>query len=200
MPAHSLKSVPPKPHQRIGAGLVILGLLGLGYFYFFRNESPFFQAPEASQSGGHQKRSCKVLKVLDGDTVACDLNQNGFIESPQEHIRLLGVDTPEMHYSKKNKTGIDEPFAPESSQYTKEHLLHVTVYLEGDHRPQDRFGRTLSYLYFHPEDTVTYNEALLSQGLARTLFIPPNLKYQHRFQQVEEQAELSGVGLWGGRP
>ncbi|MBY0405776.1 MAG: thermonuclease family protein [Cyanobacteria bacterium] len=200
MPPNSIKSAPPKPHQRLGVGLVIVGLLGLGYFYFGGDSLSGFQSPNLSESGGYQKRSCKVLKVLDGDTVGCDLNQNGFIESPQEHIRLLGVDTPEMHYSKKNKTGIDEPFAPESSQYTKEHLLNVTVYLEGDQRPQDRFGRTLSYLYLHPDDTVTYNETLLSQGLARTLFIPPNLKYQHRFQQVEEQAELSGIGLWGVKP
>jgi len=42
-------------------------------------------------------------QVFDGDTFAADLNGDGRIAAPGEHVRLLYVDTPELHPSPKGQ-------------------------------------------------------------------------------------------------
>ena len=36
-----------------------------------------------------QPKRCKVIKVYDGDTLACDFNHNGKLETSTERVRLL---------------------------------------------------------------------------------------------------------------
>ena len=42
-------------------------------------------------------------EVIDGDTFDVDLNRNGKFSNPEERIRLLYVDTPELSKSHKGK-------------------------------------------------------------------------------------------------
>ncbi len=52
-----------------------------------------------------KKISLKKLKlrVIDGDTFDADFNRNGRFSNPQERVRLLYVDTPELKRSHKGK-------------------------------------------------------------------------------------------------
>ncbi|MEC9383439.1 MAG: hypothetical protein VYD06_03215, partial [SAR324 cluster bacterium] len=52
-----------------------------------------------------EKISLKKMKVevIDGDTFDADLNRNGKLSNPEERIRLLYVDTPELSKSRKGK-------------------------------------------------------------------------------------------------
>ena len=52
-----------------------------------------------------EKISLKKLKlrVIDGDTFDADFNRNGRFSNPQERVRLLYVDTPELKKSHKGK-------------------------------------------------------------------------------------------------
>jgi len=52
-----------------------------------------------------EKISLKKLKlrVIDGDTFDADFNRNGRFSNPQERVRLLYVDTPELKKSHKVK-------------------------------------------------------------------------------------------------
>ena len=52
-----------------------------------------------------KKISLKKLKlrVIDGDTFDADFNRNGRFSNPQERVRLLYVDTPELKKSHKGK-------------------------------------------------------------------------------------------------
>ena len=52
-----------------------------------------------------EKISLKKLKlrVIDGDTFDADFNRNGRFPNPQERVRLLYVDTPELKKSHKGK-------------------------------------------------------------------------------------------------
>lgn len=148
---------------------------------------------------------CRVLDVYDGDTFSCDLNGNGRIDKPHEHIRLLGVDSPEMHYSRKNSTygsaqPQDEPFAPQASQWLTERIHHRMVYLEYDHQQQDRYGRTLAYVYTQPLETRSLNQQLLEAGLSRTLFIGKNRRYETAFRQAEHAARQAGKHIWQQQP
>jgi endonuclease YncB( thermonuclease family) len=43
------------------------------------------------------------LRVIDGDTFDADLDRNGLFSNPEERIRLLYVDTPELSKSHKGK-------------------------------------------------------------------------------------------------
>jgi len=52
-----------------------------------------------------EKNSLKKLKlqVIDGDTFDADFNRNGRFSNPEERVRLLYVDTPELKKSHKGK-------------------------------------------------------------------------------------------------
>jgi len=43
------------------------------------------------------------LRVIDGDTIDADFNRNGHFSNPEERVRLLYVDTPELKKSHKGK-------------------------------------------------------------------------------------------------
>ena len=45
----------------------------------------------------------KKAELIDGDTFEADLNSNGKFYNPEERIRLLYVDTPELSKSHKGK-------------------------------------------------------------------------------------------------
>lgn len=141
------------------------------------------------------RKACVLMKVYDGDTMACDLNRNGRIDAPVERVRLLGIDAPEMHYSRKNKTGRNQPYAQQATAFLLQYR-HRPLYLEYDQQRQDRYGRTLAYAYTNENDPHSLNERLLSYGLARVLFYPPNRRHEPLFVRIAFQARMAGTGLW----
>lgn len=149
----------------------------------------------------YPRLACRALKVYDGDTLGCDLNMNGHIERPEEVVRLLGVDSPEMHYSRKNPTfhtssPQDEPFALPASQWLTKRAEGRTVFLEFDRRETDRYGRRLAYVYLEKSGERSLNEEALVGGYAKTLFLGKNRRYQSRFEEAESQARQAARGLW----
>jgi|LSQX01.1.fsa_nt_gb micrococcal nuclease len=123
----------------------------------------------------------RINFIYDGDTVRTDTGVK---------IRLLGVDAPEMNWEER------EPnfFAREAFEYTKENLLGQLVYLEYDEVKEDKYGRTLAYLFL--ADGTFFNQKLLEEGYARLLLIPPNLKYSDVLREAEERARAAGRGIW----
>lgn len=119
--------------------------------------------------------------IYDGDTVRANTG---------ELIRLLGVDAPEMNWEE----GEPEFYAREAFEYTKENLLGQLVYLEYDEVKEDKYGRTLAYLFL--ADGSFFNEKLLEEGYARLLLIPPNLKYSDKLKEAEAEARNAGRGIW----
>lgn len=150
---------------------------------------------------GTVRQSCKVIRVYDGDTLGCDLNANGRIENPEELVRLLGIDSPEMHYSRKNPTygtsnPKDSPFAKEASLWLTQQAEGKTVYLEFDRKRWDRYQRNLAYVYADPQKAISLNEQALAGGYARTLFIGQNRRYQGRFEEAQLSAQRAKKGMW----
>ena len=140
--------------------------------------------------------ACTVLVVYDGDTLLCDMDGNGKKSGEYEKVRLLGIDSPEMHYSKKNTTGHDEPFAQEASSALNTLATGQTLRLEYDRQGKDRYGRTLAFVYPNNNPDVSLNEQMLAQGMARSLFLGANTRHKHRFETVEAQARHEKKGLW----
>ena len=72
---------------------------------------------------------------------------------------------------------------------------HVAGSVDAGGGPKDRFGRLLAYVYREP-DGLFVNADLVRGGFARTLTIPPNLRFAGRFATLARQARRAGRGLW----
>lgn len=197
--------------KTVGLLLLVFGLAGLwrGWLVVAEsNPSPQVNQPAATrqvdQVVSAERVACRVLTVYDGDTLGCDLNGDGKIQKPEEQVRMLGIDSPEMHYSRKNPTygsshPQDEPFAKEASRWLKQAAEGKTVYLEFDARRADKYDRTLAYVFVDAKQAdakASFNAQLLRQGYATVLFIGKNRRYETDFIAVETEARTSKKGLW----
>src|SRR5439155_20232702 len=69
------------------------------------------------------------------------------------------------------------------------------VRLSLDAEPRDRYGRLLAYVY-RARDGTFVNAELVREGYARTLTIPPNVRYATRFAGLARRARGGQRGLW----
>lgn len=129
-----------------------------------------------------------VVVVIDGDTVVLD------IDGTEEHVRLIGIDTPEVFV---DEGGAPECWGAEASAVTKSLLPRGTaVRLERDVVGRDDYGRLLAYVFLIDDQMV--NETIVAAGAATPLSIAPNTAYAPRFVAAARAAEAAGLGLWGG--
>ncbi|MCD6291587.1 MAG: thermonuclease family protein [Anaerolineae bacterium] len=142
-------------------------------------------APPASISGPAGDVG-RVVEVIDGDTVKVRLEG----QTQAVKIRLIGVDTPETKHPDKPV----QCFGPEASSFTRSMLLGREVRLEYDVERYDKYGRTLAYMWLGDQ---MFNEVLVSEGYARTLTIPPNVRHAAKFAALEQEARAQRRGLWG---
>jgi endonuclease YncB( thermonuclease family) len=127
-----------------------------------------------------------VTRVVDGDTIEVAIGGH------DERVRLLGIDTPELHVD----GGPPECFGPEAADHTSSLLPPGTeVRLERDVVGRDHYGRLLAHVYRLP-DGLLVNEELLRHGYARPLTIEPNHVFAKRFVAATVAAESDGFGLW----
>ncbi|MDQ4072557.1 MAG: thermonuclease family protein, partial [Actinomycetota bacterium] len=115
-----------------------------------------------------------MTRVIDGDTV--EMERLG-------EVRLIGVDAPEEGRCSEG----------EATRFTRDRLEGEVVQYELGVERDDRYDRTLAYL---TREGQMHNEALLGEGLAKVLTIPPNDKYAERFQEAEREARTTDVGVW----
>jgi micrococcal nuclease len=135
-------------------------------------------------------RITHIVSHVDGDTVRVVPAKNQGHET--ESIRLIGIDTPE---SRKSLYMDIAPFGKEAAEYTKMRLPKgQRVILIFDQQKQDKFGRTLAYLYLPNGEF--YNASLLSNGYAWTAQYPPNLKYAAFFEELQEKAKAKEKPIW----
>jgi endonuclease YncB( thermonuclease family) len=136
-----------------------------------------------------------LLHVVDGDTLDVDLDGNGRLDIPRERLRLLYIDTPELHASPK---GLDPahglPAKAALERLVAAGPLEVQV-LRGNER--DRYGRTLALL--RAGDTPVNVE------LVRLGHSPFNTRFSFpadydAFVQAEAEAFTARRGIWADAP
>jgi micrococcal nuclease len=127
----------------------------------------------------------RVVRVVDGDTIAVAL------AGRVERVRYVGIDTPE---SVKPDTPV-QCYAHKAAAENARLVAREQVRLVLDAEPRDRFGRLLAYVY-RARDGLFVNAALVRGGFARTLTIPPNVRFAARFRALAAQARNGGRGLW----
>lgn len=128
----------------------------------------------------------RVIKVVDGDTIAVD------IEGVSETIRLIGINTPETVDPRKPV----ECFGIEASNKAKELLSGKSVALEKDSSQdeRDKYGRLLRYI--KTKDGLFYNLEIIKQGYAYEYTYGIPYKYQREFKEAENYARTKKLGLW----
>ena len=133
-----------------------------------------------------------VVRVVDGDTYYVNM------DGQEVKVRLIGVDTPESvaPQSYTDATGKENT---EVGEYISEIMKGVikegdTLLLEFDVDMYDKYDRVLAYAYF--EDGEMVQDFLLSNGLAQTMTITPNVKYSDHFADVQRVAVENGIGIW----
>lgn len=127
-----------------------------------------------------------VVEVIDGDTITVTIGPH------TEHVRLLGVDTPETVHPTKPV----ECFGPEASAFTADLLPPGTgVRLERDREVRDHFGRLLAYVH-RADDGLFVNLELVERGFADVLVIAPNDAYAPVLRVAAAAAREAPVGRW----
>lgn len=125
-----------------------------------------------------------VRKVFDGDTLGLS---NG------QHVRLIGINTPELSNRKRNTK--DEPLAREAQRVLSQIIKnHQPTFTRGE-EAQDRHGRMLAYMSL-PNTNITAEEQLLKRGLAFAIAIPPNLDRLAQYRAAENEARQEKRGVW----
>ena len=100
------------------------------------------------------KYNAKVLKVIDGDTVDLEIDL-GFKVSFKTRVRLIGVDTPEKWF----------PYGKVVKEYLRQELEGKEIYL--DVTKKDKYGRYLVTIYKNIGDTLSINNLLINQNMAK---------------------------------
>lgn len=149
-----------------------------------------FQGTKTLNRSSDPTAGVTVKRVVDGDTVILD---------DDRRLRLIGVDTPET----VKPRGRVEPWGKEASNFTKKALTGKTAYLEYDEEREDRYGRTLAYLWTEdpakankPKEDILFNYQLVAAGYARERAYNPNTKYQSMLREGEALAMDHLRGLW----
>jgi micrococcal nuclease len=131
-----------------------------------------------------------VAEVVDGDTI------DVVIGGREERVRMLGIDTPEVHLD----GAPPECFGPEAAAFTESLLPPGTrVRLARDVVGRDHYGRLLAHVY-RLADGLLVNEAVLRAGYAQPLTIEPNEVFAERYVAATVAAEADDVGLWATCP
>jgi micrococcal nuclease len=136
-----------------------------------------------------------VERVVDGDTLKLETG---------EKVRLIGIDTPEMHSSAKldrdaersssDKSTIQQ-LGTEAYKFTKKLVEGKRVSLEFDVQKYDKYDRILAYAYLKGDKTFV-NAEIIKQGYASLMTIPPNVKYADTFRKLYQEARENRRGLW----
>lgn len=128
-----------------------------------------------------QSRWVDAARILDGDT---------FVSRSGEHIRLLGVNTPEVAH----ESSPAQPFGDTATQALKQLISGKSVRLDFDTQRKDDYGRTLAQVYL--QDGTWVNGELVRRGMAHVYTFIPNLHWAARLTRLEAPAREARLGIW----
>lgn len=162
---------------------VLMIFLGFSLLWFGMQST---SKEQTSATAGLQGEKAFVSKVVDGDTLELVDGKT---------VRFIGIDTPET-VDPKRPVGC---FGKEASNETKSLLSGKEVILQKDVSDKDKYGRLLRLIFLPlPNGQLLFvNDYLVREGFARVMTYPPDIKYNEKLRQAEEEAKQYGRGLWG---
>jgi micrococcal nuclease len=136
----------------------------------------------ATPASGHFRLPALVTRVIDGDTVVA------VVGGRSEHVRLLGVDTPER----------GDCFSAQATARTRALSLGRRVTLVGDltQATRDRYGRLLAYVVL--PDGGDLDRMLVAGGFAKVyVYNDHPFGRTAAYVRAEADAKARRAGLWG---
>lgn len=136
-----------------------------------------------------------VDRVVDGDTV------HVLVDGQDLTVRMIGINTPE---TVKPDSPV-ECFGPQASDFAKSTLSDQPVTLEFDpgQGQQDRYGRTLAYVWRQTASgaPVLFNLEAVAGGYAyERQYGPTAPVWKPVLRSAQDAARAEGRGLWGACP
>jgi micrococcal nuclease len=114
---------------------------------------------------------CKIIKIIDGDTVDVDIDLGFGIWVRNERVRVHGIDTPES----RTRDQVEKKFGLLSKEFVKTILPVGSVQTLVTERPGDeskgKFGRILGK--FKVYDGVTDSEMFMGDIMIREGYAAP---------------------------
>lgn len=161
---------------------LFLIMTGFGFLWFGMQST--LEEPTSATAGLQGERAV-VSKVVDGDTLELVSGKT---------VRFIGIDTPET-VDPRRPVGC---FGKEASNETKGLLSGKEVILQKDVSDTDKYGRLLRLIFLPlPNGQILFvNDYLVREGFARVLIYPPDVKYNEKFRQAENEAKENKRGLW----
>lgn len=149
-------------------------------------------------NGSEKTMNSTVERVIDGDTVEMKIKGN------TRTVRLLGVDTPEVHVdnSPEEFEGVPETrkgekclekWGEKASEYMKKQVKQKETVFKTDPQADNRgdYGRLLGYIY---TGNKSINKALIRKGFARVY--ESRFSKQDQYLELEKDARENLKGLW----
>ncbi len=183
-----MRSPGPKPHTRkiaclLAAAAIALACAAPQAVQTAMQGANGTQSTEQAEAAGLE--AATVERVVDGDTLLCDVG------GTEQRVRLIGIDTPESVHPDESRNTEE---GKEASAHVKELLPAGTaVWLQTDAEDQDKYGRSLRYVWLEaPDDAGSEEEAeakmlnarLVADGWAEPLTIKPNTKWAGLFARL----------------
>lgn len=104
---------------------------------------------------------CKILRVIDGDTVDVDIDLGFGVWMHKERVRLYGIDTPES----RTRDKVEKKYGLMSKQFVKDHMpVGSAQTLVTIKDATGKFGRILGK--FKLEDGTILNELMIKKYYA----------------------------------
>ena len=127
-----------------------------------------------------------VARVIDGDT---------FVLTDSEHVRMLGIDTPELD----DADSFYVFYANQAKQLTDSLINGKRVKLTFETKTRDMFDRILAYVWLTKttgEDSLFIQAEQLKAGLARIRYYPKGKRYYEIFYNLRRTAMKNNLGIW----
>jgi len=131
-----------------------------------------------------ESRWVEVGRILDGDT---------FVTRGGEHVRLLGINAPEIAH----ESSPAQPFGYKATRALTRLIAGKSVHLEFDVQHKDDYGRTLAQIYL--QDGTWVNGVMVRLGMAHVYTFTPNLRWAGQLIALEAPVRHARLGIWGTR-
>ncbi len=130
----------------------------------------------------------EVTEGVDGDTLWAEPVTGG----PEELVRLIGFDTPEIAWD----GGTSDCWAEEAQARTRALIEGEHVWLTFDEECVGPYDRTLAYVHTGLEVSDFFNVEMVRDGYGKVMTIPPNDTFADLFHDAEDEAQASSLGVW----
>lgn len=173
----------------IGVGITLALIASCAGVVVTHDVSTSDQVPSNAEVSGPLEEEVTgpypVSKVVDGDTIWVQR------EGQPVKLRLIGIDTPEVHDPRKPV----QCFGREAAAAAESMLAGQQVLLESDSSQAsvDRYGRELVYVWV---DGRLVNLVMIQDGYAHEFTYEAPYRYQSAFRAAQQHAEQAGLGLW----